>query len=511
MTRVQRAVSAALLCFSLATTAEANGRFPQANYLILGPGRRNDLIVMRATFGLVLSRDRGAHWDWVCEESLDAVGTFDPSIALGADRRIVMGLPTGMRTSSPSHCAWFSPGGAAESVIDITQDATGEVLFAAGTDYGASTPVTRVYRSDDRGLTWRVTATESAYIVETVDVAPGNPQRVYLSGYRPGAVGTLLRSDDGGGSFRATAARFPELASVWIAAVHPTNPDRLWLRVAEGLGTALQRSDDGGASVAQIAQTSEPMDGFALSDDGETVWYGTGNRALGIHRSVRGAAFSRVAGAAAVRCMRFHDGLLFVCGDEAIDGYSLAWSGDGGDTLNPLMSLRDIRGPLSGCAEDGGVSAVCAPVWSQLAPQLQDLDAAAAPPRVPLPAGDAGTLDAGTMDATALDSGAMDAPRADAPGLDAAPGADKPSPPTDRAAPSADRDSPDDVARATDLGQRDVAPPRDLGPPVGDLGAPGGRGACDCHAAPAARTPWALPLGLLGLAARRRRRSPRAR
>lgn len=380
MTRVQRAVSAALLCFSLATTAEANGRFPQANYLILGPGRRNDLIVMRATFGLVLSRDRGAHWDWVCEESLDAVGTFDPSIALGADRRIVMGLPTGMRTSSTSHCAWFSPGGAAESVIDITQDATGEVLFAAGTDYGASTPVTRVYRSDDRGLTWRVTATESAYIVETVDVAPGNPQRVYLSGYRPGAVGTLLRSDDGGSSFRATAARFPELASVWIAAVHPTNPDRLWLRVAEGLGTALQRSDDGGASVAQIAQTSEPMDGFALSDDGETVWYGTGNRALGIHRSVRGAAFSRVAGAAAVRCMRFHDGLLFVCGDEAIDGYSLAWSGDGGDTLNPLMSLRDIRGPLSGCAEDGGVSAVCAPVWSQLAPQLQDLDAAAAPP-----------------------------------------------------------------------------------------------------------------------------------
>lgn len=507
MSRVQRAVSVALLALSLTTTAEANGRFPQANYLVLGPGRRNDLIVLRATFGLVLSRDHGAHWDWVCEESLDAVGTFDPSIALGSDQRIAMGLPTGMRVSSTSHCAWSNPSGAAESVIDITQDASGEVLFAAGTDYGSPTPLTRVYRSDDRGLSWRVTATESSYIVETIDVAPGQPQRVYLSGYRPGAVGTLLRSDDGGMSFRATTARFPDLASVWIAAVHPTNPDHLWLRVAAGLGTELHRSDDGGASTAVIAQSAEPMDGFALSDDGDTVWYGTGNRALGIHRSVRGAAFTRVASAASVRCMRFHGGLLFVCGDEALDGYSLAWSADGGDTLNPLMSLRDIRGPLSGCAEDGGVSSVCAPVWTQLAPQLQDLDAATVPTRVPLPAVDAGVLDAGAtmLDAT-LDAAMFDAARVDREMLDGAAPLDLPAPAADRAKPPADRASFDDVARATDLGPRDAAAPRDLGAPASNVGGGGGRGACDCHAGAPTRGPWGLTVGLLGLATRRRRR-----
>jgi hypothetical protein len=499
MTRVQRAVSVALLALSLATAAQANGRFPQANYLVLGPGRRNDLIVLRATFGLVLSRDHGAHWDWVCEESLDAVGTFDPSLALGSDQRIAMGLPTGMRTSSVSHCAWSSPTGAAESVIDITQDALGDVMFAAGTDYSMPTALTRVYRSDDRGLSWRVTATQSSYIVETLDVAPGAPQRVYLSGYRPGAVGTLLRSDDGGMTFRATSARFPELSSVWIAAVHPTIPDRLWLRVAAGLGTELHRSDDGGATTVRVAQTSEPMDGFALSDDGDTVWYGTGNRAQGIHRSVRGGAFTRVASAAAVRCMRFHGGLLFVCGDEAIDGYSLAWSGDGGDTLNPLMSLRDLRGPLRGCTEDGGVSSACGPVWTQLAPQLQDLDAATVPPRVPLPAVDAGVIDASVADVP-RDGAAIDAPTVDRDALDGDARVDHP-------APSPDLGAPEDVARPTDLGLRDVTPPRDLGAPPGDAGGAGGRGACDCHAGAPARHRWWLSLGLVGLAARRRRRS----
>lgn len=506
MTRVHRAVSGALLALSVATSAEANGRFPQANYLVLGPGRRNDLIVLRATFGLVLSRDHGAHWDWVCEESLDAVGTFDPSLALGSDQRVAMGLPTGMRVSSTSHCAWSVPAGAAESVIDITQDAAGDVMFAAGTDYSAPTPRTQVYRSDDRGQSWRVTASEASYIVETIDVAPGQPQRVYLSGYRPGAVGTLLRSDDGGMTFRATSARFPDLASVWIAAVHPTNPDRLWLRVAAGLGTELRRSDDGGASTSLIAQSAEPMDGFALSDDGDTVWYGTGNRALGIHRSVRGGAFTRLASAASVRCMRFHGGLLFVCGDEALDGYSLAWSADGGDTLQPLMSLRDLRGPLSGCAEDGGVSSVCAPVWTQLAPQLQDLDAATVPTRVPLPVVDAGTMDAG---GASPDAGSTDAPRADRESIDAAVAEDRPAMAADRGVAPADRDGTDDVARASDLGPRDVASSRDLGTTGGDAGGPGGRGACDCHAGAPARTPWTPLVALLGLAPWRRRRPSR--
>ncbi|MEZ4391926.1 MAG: MYXO-CTERM sorting domain-containing protein [Polyangiales bacterium] len=401
---------AAALVSSAPEHAQANGRFPQANYLVVGPGLRNDLIVLRTTFGLVFSNDLGAHWDWVCEEALDAVGSFDPSIAIGSDRRVTLGLPMGMRVSSEGFCRWTVPTGAAASVTDVTQDALGEVILATGTVYGGPTPVTQVLRSDDRGQSWRITASLPEFIVETIDVAPGAPQRVYLSGYRPGAVGTIMRSDDGGANFRVTTARFPDLASVWIAAVDPTRPDRLWLRVAADLGTQLYRSDDGAASTVMVARTPEPMDGFALSSDGETVWYGTANRSLGIFRSQGGGPFTRVAGAASVRCMRFHDGVLFICADEATDGYSLAWTTDGADTLHPLMSVRDLRGPVAGCSGGDTATAMCASPWAQFGPQLRDLDAATTPPRVPLPPRDAGAIDAGATDAEAADVGGADVP-----------------------------------------------------------------------------------------------------
>lgn len=490
-------------CF--ASTAAGNGRFPQANYLVVGPGARNDLIVLRATFGLVFSNDLGRSWDWVCEEALDAVGSFDPSIALGSDRRITLGLPTGMRVSSVNHCAWTAPSGGAESVTDVTQDALGAVLFATGTLYGGPSPMTQVLRSDDRGLSWRLTSSVSQYIVETIDVAPGDPRRVYLSGYRPGAVGTILRSDDGGASFQPTAARFPDLASVWIAAVDPVRPDRLWLRVAADLGTELRRSDDGGASTIMVARTSEPMDGFALSGDGDTAWYGTANRALGIYRSVRNGPFTRVGATASVRCMRFHDGVLFVCADEATDGYSLGWSTDGGETLNPLMSLRDLRGPVPGCSGEASATARCAAPWAQFSPQLRDLDATAAPPRTPLPVRDAGIVDAATADMANDD--VTDADARDAGLVDAT---------VDRTdSPDADAPSRDDLGIAQmDAATRDVA---GVDTAAGDLGAaPPDRGpsappsSCACRSARASRDQLAPALGLSLLALRARSRRRRA-
>lgn len=492
---------AALLALALgvgAGSAHANGRFPQANLLVAGPGARNDVIVLRTTFGIVLSEDLGAHWSWVCEEALDAVGAFDPSVALASDGTVTLGLPFGVRRSTADRCQWPTPPTAPESVVDLTQDAQGAVLFAASARYDEATPYTEVYRSDDRGASWRRTARVDSYIVETIDVAPGDARRVYLSGYRPGAVAALLRSDDGGAMFRATAATFPTLASVFIAAVAPTRPDRLWLRVAAGLGTQLHRSDDGGERTATLATTAEPMDGFAVSDDGRTVWYGTANRAAGIFRARDDGAFTRVAASASVRCMRHHAGVLFVCGDEATDGWSLAWSRDDGEHLNPLVSVRDIAGPLVGCTGDGGVSSVCGPVWAQFAPQLRDLDAAASPPRIPLGVVDAG-LDSG-LDA-GLDAGATDAP-SDLPATDL--GA-HPDAITDQGAPF-DAPSPDapsiDVTDVVlpDGAPLDVATARDAG-----TSTPPPRSDCDCHVPARGRgSPWAL-LALLVLARIRRR------
>lgn len=50
--------------------ARANGRFPAAQQVVLGPGARSDVITLRTTFGPLVSRDGGRGFRWYCEELL---------------------------------------------------------------------------------------------------------------------------------------------------------------------------------------------------------------------------------------------------------------------------------------------------------------------------------------------------------------------------------------------------------------------------------------------------------
>jgi hypothetical protein len=171
--------------------------------------------------------------------------------------------------------------------------------------------------------------------------------------------------------------------------------------------------------------------------------------------------------------MRFHGGVLFVCGDEATDGYSLAYSLDGGDRLQPMMSVRDITGPLQRCAGDASVSAVCGPVWAQFAPQLQDLDAAASPPRTPLP-----RADAGPGDAAAPVDARSDAPGDSAGTFEAGVSLDV-SVASDTSVPM-DLPSPSDLSPTRDVpARKDAFAVRDAGTAL-DAGVAAPRGGCDC-------------------------------
>lgn len=46
----------------LAADARANGRFPQSNAIFFAPND-SDLVLLRTTFGEVISHDRGKTWD----------------------------------------------------------------------------------------------------------------------------------------------------------------------------------------------------------------------------------------------------------------------------------------------------------------------------------------------------------------------------------------------------------------------------------------------------------------
>lgn len=95
----------------------------------------------------------------------------------------------------------------------------------------------------------------------------------------------------------------------FIAGVDPTDAEVVYVRTTLALGSALLRSGDGGARFETAARTADEMLGFALSDDGRTVWYGS--NAGGLFRSDdRGRSFERVDGLP-VSCLEQHQGKLW--------------------------------------------------------------------------------------------------------------------------------------------------------------------------------------------------------
>ncbi len=359
--------------------AWANGRFPSASYLVVGPGASSSVLALRTTFGVLRSADAGRSWRWVCEESVEAVGMFDPSIALGRGGITTLALPSGLAVSEDG-CSWARPAMTpARPVVDVTSDATGDVIIAA---VGPSGTRDELLRSDDGGRSWRSTAMLPGYFIETVEVAPSSPARVYVSAFVPGPEAVLLRSEDGGATVREVTRDFTGGQSAWIAGVDPTNSDVLYVRSQRpgGVGTYLLRSEDGGRSFRRIAATDGAMRGFALSDDGATVWFGSSLSREGLQRSVRGGAFSHTADQPAVRCLRYHAGRLYVCADEAVDGYALGCSDDGGERFAPLLSLRAIESP-AGCPSGTSVGDRCAALWSTQRVILRAIDAGPPPDR----------------------------------------------------------------------------------------------------------------------------------
>jgi MYXO-CTERM domain-containing protein len=285
-------------------------------------------------------------------------------------------------------------------IVDVANDATGHHLVTA---IGPNGVDDTLVLSDDGGASWTLGARIPSFFTETVEMAPSDPSRLYIAGFIRGGIPVLLRSDDGGMTTREVARdmAFAGGQSAFISGVDPTNPDVVYLRSSIGLGTLLLRSDDGGRSFREITRTDDQMVGFALSDDGSTVWVASNSRAEGIRRSVRGGPFTRVAATVTARCLRQHAGVLYVCADEAVDGFLLGSSIDGGDRIDALMSGRLLTGPSPTCNASTQVGMVCGPLWPTQRMPLTAIDAGPPPVLVPR---DAAVIDLGARTDTAIDA-----------------------------------------------------------------------------------------------------------
>ena len=343
-----------LSVLTLAHGAHANGRYPKADQLQIAPDDP-EFLAVRTTFGLLVSRDSGRNWDWICERAVGYSGVQDPTLGLMANGTLIASLSEGIARTADRGCKWaFSNAPLSGSpVIDLTvrrdepSHALALVWDAQPLGYGS-----RVLASEDNGQSFVPygSSIDPAVLVTTLDVAATNPHRVYASGTRSvdGVRSALLfTSNDDGAHWSEYALPFdPKIEQgVYIAAVDPEDADTVYLRTSSATVSRLLVSHDGGERVSVVHSGS--LLAFALSPDGKQLYFG-GEDGLYSGPS-RAPQFERRA-TVRVLCLAATTDTLYACSDE-YSGFTVGASHDDGFTFEPLLHLKTVRGPLA-CSAD---------------------------------------------------------------------------------------------------------------------------------------------------------------
>jgi hypothetical protein len=381
------AFGAALLTSPLAL---ANGRFPASNQLVVSPSDPT-FMVLRTTFGMLVSHDRGSTWDWICESAYGVrSGIEDPAIAITAGGTVFAATFEGLEIAPDQGCSFSrNPDLPNEYFVDIAERRNAphsivailsQFQLDAGIDGGGY--ASQIYESTDDGAHFNALGPpiDPSLYLSSIEVAASDPQRLYVAGYRgtsPNRQALLLVSTDSGAHFTEHAVPIdPTLeVDVFIAAVDPTNADRIYLR-SSGAQSRLFFTSDGGKGFAIPSLTlgvplpdggisSERMTGFALSQDGSKVYWG--GMLSGLYVANRTDMVFTQVSKIAVQCLRTEGTTLFACSDEK-SGFILGASDNDGATFTPLLHLDGVHAllscppssPVQACAGgDGGFDTMC--------------------------------------------------------------------------------------------------------------------------------------------------------
>jgi len=357
--------------FLASSSASANGRFPQANQLVVDPADPTHVVV-RTTFGLVQTSDAAKSWGWVCERAIGYSGgvAYDPPIAVTKTGAIWAGVLEGLTTTRDRGCtfALFGAPFEGETVVDVSIEAKngnrGVVLTSTGLSGSGGTFRTFVAETVDDGKSFSRLPADlpTDFSAETIDVAPSNPQRIYVSGRfgAPGKpwIGSVLRSDDRGKSWTRLDLDLLGTRAPYIGAIDPDDDARVYLRLDGDTIDRLVVSVDAGKTWREIATLSGNMSGFALDPTGKRlaiggptdgVWVGTNDGKLE-KRSNVGAL-----------CLTWTSTALYACAMETIDGFSAARSDDEGRTFSPIFRFAALE-PLA-CASTSSTAITCKDYW----------------------------------------------------------------------------------------------------------------------------------------------------
>jgi hypothetical protein len=371
----------------------ANGRFPRAQRLREDNGDPNRL-VLAATYGLLVTSDRGAEWRHICELGFAGyIDDIDPLVEISPDSAMLVTAAHSLNRLTAPFCAFEQVLGGlgTETVVDYSLDASDHNhVVALFMQYGPDGPWSTLYESFDAGQTFAEFGaplpSELSFSV-TLDLAPSDPNRFYVTAMGETAPELFLRSDDRGASWTTSPLALRPDEHAYIAAVHPTNPDVLYVRtdlweldefnVLVG-NDGLFYSDDGGETFREIHRARGKLFGFALSPDASEVLIGYGDpvdstatvdpAALGIYRArADDHMFSKIF-EGPVSCLTWTENGVYACTSQSVHGFALGFAENAdfelatSDPLTPLLDLPSVAGPLE--CDPSSLGAACGEDWS---------------------------------------------------------------------------------------------------------------------------------------------------
>lgn len=382
------------LLLLLPAPARGNGKFPAAGQIVVDPGDAQRILV-RTTFGILTSADGGQRFDWICEKGAGYGGGYDPGIAIAAGGTILAGVPDGLSVGRAGGCAWaHAEGGVGQAFVTDVSVQKGHPETAVALRQGSGSGDS-VWISKDSGATWAKAGVDlpSDFRGVTLDLAPSDPARLYVSGTRSsGGVlrGAVARSKDGASTWEVL--ELPALLGVaipYLGAVDPGDASVIYARL-DGTPGKLLVSKDAGETWVKALEVPGFLKAFALSPDGAMAL--AGGPSDGLWRaSTQALSFQKVSSLAAT-CLAWEGERVYACADQVLVSRSL----DQGASFSPLLSLQCVGGPL-GCDPATSVGAVCPGMWAPIAEQIG----------AQYCAGPAGALDAGPDASMEADAGAL--------------------------------------------------------------------------------------------------------
>ena len=344
--------------------AFANGRYPNADMLLVDPSEPRHL-VLRATFGTLVSTDQGNRWYWICEESIGYTG--DPVVTVLASGVLMHAFLGNITVSTADACSFERVPFVAEgrNAIDITLDPVDRShawVLASGLNMQRQASLIEVSTDAATPLT-----AADDFVPSTVEISQSRPERMYVVGFDVSFQSTLLVSDDRGQSWSVRPIQPYAALPMYLSAVDPVDPDTLYIRVDGGTADHLLVSRDAGQSFVEVLTIEAEMLGFALSPDGTRVAAGGPDGGLWVANTAD-FVFAPAAPIVSLRCLTWAHNGLYACAQESLDGWTLAVSADSGQTFTPLWHVQDLE-PLR-CEASTPVESVCPRSWLDISAQI---------------------------------------------------------------------------------------------------------------------------------------------